>query len=145
MALQATEQFVKNVSEAVLKFQRSSGAPNRALHAAPATPPVRTRFQHKKDQQNQQRPREEAGRGIQLGAAACEYTARAASAAGPTDENAPLTKNALGVVIQCDLCVKVGVKGKPANHVVRECPQLRANINKLDLPQHQPNGNPPQD
>eukprot|EP00961_Rhodomonas_salina_P066526 893770-Rhodomonas_salina.1 len=111
MALVATEQLTaaaKSLSAVAAKFGQ-------------ADPPVRTRNQVKQQRQQQgaKAPRSQ------------KHSARGASDDKPapsSDEN--LQKNAAGVVIECDLCKKIGIPLPDSNHIVRDCPNMRQNIQK---------------
>eukprot|EP00961_Rhodomonas_salina_P060096 806992-Rhodomonas_salina.1 len=55
--------------------------------------------------------------------------------------NCELYKEAMDRVIECNLCVKLGVGAPANNHIVSKCPELRNNITMLSGPSHVPNGN----
>eukprot|EP00961_Rhodomonas_salina_P128035 1725786-Rhodomonas_salina.2 len=103
MALVATEQLTaaaKSLSAVAERFGQ-------------ADPPVRTRNQAKQQQGSK------APRGQQKQPPCGTSNDKSASSAGTE-----LAKNAAGIVIECDLCKKVGVSLPDSNHVARECPNM---------------------
>eukprot|EP00961_Rhodomonas_salina_P186912 2523793-Rhodomonas_salina.1 len=51
-------------------------------------------------------------------------------------------KDSTGMVIECDLCVKVGVPLPASNNCLRDCKKMCEHVATMSAPTHQPHGNP---
>eukprot|EP00961_Rhodomonas_salina_P286488 3870944-Rhodomonas_salina.1 len=51
-------------------------------------------------------------------------------------------KDSTGTVIECDLCLKVGVPLPASSHSLHDCKKMREHVATMSAPTHQPHGNP---